>query len=80
VQWDAQQANIAAAGGDMAAVQQGMQSTYGNVADDAYRAAREQQKADDPTEKIKKITQMKDAGLISDEEFEAKKAEILSEI
>src|SRR2546425_8525149 len=32
VQWDAQKGAIAAAGGDMAAVQQGMQATYGNVA------------------------------------------------
>src|SRR4051812_30686497 len=39
VQWDAQQANIAAQGGDMAAVMSGMQSTYGNVADQAMRDA-----------------------------------------
>src|SRR2546423_5936623 len=32
VQWDAQQAAIAAAGGDMAAVQAGLQETYGGVA------------------------------------------------
>lgn len=80
VQWDAQQASIAAAGGDMAAVTQGMQGAYGNAADEAYRQAREQQKAEDPAEKIKKLTQMKDSGLINDEEFEAKKAEILAEM
>ena len=39
VQWDAQQASIAAAGGDMAAVTQGMQATYGNAANDAYKGS-----------------------------------------
>ena len=80
VQWDAQQASIAASGGDQAAVMQGMQATYGNAADQAYRQAREQQKSEDPAEKIKKLGQMKDSGLITQEEFDAKKAEILSEM
>src|SRR6266480_4750822 len=39
VQWDAQQASIAAAGGDMAAVNAGLQQTYGGVADAAMREA-----------------------------------------
>jgi membrane protease subunit (stomatin/prohibitin family) len=59
---------------------QGMQATYGNAADQAYRQAREQQKSEDPAEKIKKLGQMKDSGLITQEEFDAKKAEILSEM
>ena len=77
VQWDAQQAGIAAAGGDMAAVTQGLQSTYGGVADQAMRDAQAKAKAEDPAEKIKKLTQMKDSGLITEEEFETKKAEVL---
>ena len=77
VQWDAQQASIAAAGGDMAAVQQGLQATYGGAADAAMRDAQAKAKSEDPAEKIKKLGQMKDSGLITDEEFESKKAEIL---
>ena len=80
VQWDAQQANIAAAGGDMAAVNQGLQATYGGVADQAMRDAQAKAAADDPSTKLKKLSEMKDAGLITDEEFEAKKAEILAEM
>jgi membrane protease subunit (stomatin/prohibitin family) len=92
VQWDAQQANIAAHGGDMAAVMEGMQATYGNVADQAMRQAQASGQtlptppaggaasADDPVEKLQKLTQMRDAGLITPEEFDAKKAEILSEM
>ena len=77
VQWDAQQAGIAAAGGDMAAVTQGLQANYAGSADAAMREAQAKAKAEDPAEKIKKLQQMKDSGLISDEEFEAKKAEVL---
>jgi hypothetical protein len=80
VQWDAQQASIAAAGGDMAAVTVGMQNTYGNAADQAMRDAKAKQAAEDPVEKLKKLDQMKDAGLITGEEFDAKKAEILKEM
>jgi uncharacterized protein YukE len=77
VQWDAQQASIAAAGGDMAAVMGGMQSTYGGVADQAMRDAQANAKAEDPATKLEKLAQMKSSGLITDEEFAAKKAEIL---
>ena len=80
VQWDAQQASIAAAGGDMAAVQAGMQATYGNAANDAYKAARDQAAAEDPAAKLKKLDDMRKSGLITDEEFEAKKKEILAEM
>ncbi|MGI8512167.1 MAG: SHOCT domain-containing protein [Solirubrobacteraceae bacterium] len=80
VQWDAQQASIAAAGGDMAAVTAGLQNTYGGAADAAMRDAQAKQAADDPAERLKKLGQMKDAGLITDEEFEAKKAEVLSDL
>jgi Short C-terminal domain len=77
VQWDAQQANIAAQGGDMAAVMGGLQTTYGGVADQAMRDAQANAKAEDPAEKLAKLTQMRDTGLITADEFAAKKAEIL---
>ena len=80
VQWDAQQAAIAAAGGDMAAVEQGMQATYGNAADEAYRQARANAAAEDPAAKLKKLGEMKESGLISEEEFQAKRAEVLAEM
>jgi hypothetical protein len=93
VQWDAQKANIAAHGGDMAYVMEGMQATYGNVANDAMKAAQASGQTlpappaggaaaspDDPVEKLSKLTQMRDAGLITPEEFDTKKAEILGEM
>jgi putative oligomerization/nucleic acid binding protein len=80
VQWDAQQASIAAAGGDYAAVTQGMQSTYGNVADQAMRDAQAKSQAEDPAEKLKKLGEMRDAGLITSEEFEAKKKDLLADL
>jgi hypothetical protein len=80
VQWDAQQASIAAAGGDMAAVMGGMQSTYGNVADQAMRDAQAKSQAEDPAEKLKKLGEMRDAGLITSDEFEAKKKDLLADM
>jgi hypothetical protein len=80
VQWDAQQASIAAAGGDMAAVTSGLQATYGNAANDAMKAAQANAAAEDPAKKIEKLGQMRDSGLITADEFETKKAEILAEM
>ena len=91
VQWDAQQSAIAAAGGDMAAVTQGMQGAYGAVADQAMRDAKAAGSpvpaptapvptGGDPAERLTKLGQMRDAGLITDDEFEAKKAEVLEEL
>lgn len=77
VQWDAQQASIAAAGGDMAAVMSGLNQTYGGVADQAMRQAQANAAAEDPAKKLEKLTQLRDSGLITAEEFAAKKAEIL---
>jgi hypothetical protein len=77
VQWDAQQASIAAQGGDMAAVMGGLQTTYGGVADQAMRDAQAKAKADDPQAKLEKLAQLRDSGLITAEEFAAKKAETL---
>jgi hypothetical protein len=80
VQWDAQKASISAAGGDMAAVTQGLQATYGQAADQAMREAQAKQRSDDPAERLKKLKQMKDAGLIDSAELEAKKAEIMGSL
>ena len=84
VQWEAQQGAIAAAGGDMAAVTRGLDMAYGNAADDAMRKAQAAQAAqaapEDPMARLQKLTQMRDAGLVSPEEFEAKKADILADV
>jgi hypothetical protein len=80
VQWDAQKASIAAAGGDMAAVTAGFQATYGNAANEALEAAKADRAAEDPATKLKKLGDMRDSGLITADEFEAKKAELLAEM
>jgi hypothetical protein len=91
VQWDALKGSIAASGGDMAVAMQGIQNTYAGTADAAGRAymaekaeadakAAQEAAANDPAERLKKLSQLKDAGLVSDEEFETKKAEILSDL
>jgi Short C-terminal domain len=91
VQWDALKGSIAASGGDMNAVMQGLQNTYAGTADAAgraYLAGKDAAAAEtaapaaaaDPADRLKKLTQLKDAGLIDTDEFEAKKAEILAEL
>jgi Short C-terminal domain len=91
VQWDALKGSIAASGGDTAAAMQGIQNTYAGTADAAGRQylaekaaadakAAQDAAASDPAERLKKLAQLKDAGLVSDEEFETKKAEILSDL
>jgi len=91
VQWDALKGSIAASGGDMAVAMQGIQNTYAGTADAAgraYLAEQEEAKAkaaqdaaaNDPAERLKKLGQLKDAGLVTDEEFETKKAEILADL
>ena len=89
VQWDALKGSIAASGGDMAVAMQGIQNTYAGTADAAgraYLAEQEEAKAaqdvaaNDPAERLKKLSQLKDAGLVTDEEFETKKAEILADL
>lgn len=85
VQWDIYKASIAAQGGDMAAVTAGLQSTYSGTADAAMRQAMAggagaAPAAEDPTEKLKKLGELHASGVLSDEEFEAKKAELLKQI
>jgi hypothetical protein len=88
VQWDALKGSIAASGGDMSAAMQGIQNTYSGTADAAGRAylagkeageaaAQPAADANDPAERLKKLGQLRDAGLINGVEFEAKKQEIL---
>ena len=92
VQWDALKGSIAASGGDMAVAMQGIQNTYAGTADAAGRGVPRRQGGgrrrssgarwprNDPAERLKKLSQLKDAGLVSDEEFETKKAEILADL
>jgi len=87
VQWDAQKAAIASVGGDLAAMQQGLASTYGGVADAAMRQTMAGQGAtvgtaaapSDPLEKIAQLAKLRDSGAITEAEFAAKKTELLSE-
>ena len=83
VQWDAQQANIAAQGGDMNAVMAGMQNTYGGSADAAFRQAQAGGAAggkEDAGERLKKLGELREQGLLTDDEYEAKKAEVLKDL
>ena len=43
-------------------------------------ASRPAAPADDPLEQLKKLNALKEAGILSDEEFNAKKAELLSKV
>jgi hypothetical protein len=89
VQWDAQKASIAAAGGDYAAVTSGLAATYGGVADQALRQAQASGggaaqpvaagATTDPLEKIGQLAKLRDQGAITEAEFEAKKAELLAQ-
>jgi hypothetical protein len=91
VQWDALKGSIAASGGDMAVAMQGIQNTYAGTADAAGRAylagkeaaeaeAKPAADANDPAERLKKLGQLRDSGLISAAEFETKKQEILGDL
>jgi hypothetical protein len=79
VQWDAQKAELAAAGGDLAAVQAGIFGAYSGMADASARAGGlAAQKS--PAEKIRELAGLRDAGAITQEEFEAKKTELLNQL
>jgi hypothetical protein len=102
VHWDAQKANIAAAGGDMAAAMQGMQNMYDGTADAAMRRAMAERAgapsgpipAPDPagpgaaraagggdvTARLAKLNELRQQGLVTEAEFEAKKAALLKEL
>jgi transposase-like protein len=92
VQWDAQKAQIAAAGGSTPAVMEALAKTYGP----ATQAAMDQTMSNlrqgtganpppmtsqaDPQSRIEKLEQLKNAGLIDDATYEAKKQKIIDEI
>jgi len=94
VQWDALKGSIAASGGDMAAVMAGLQNTYAGTADAAARAAMagvpadvprtstmgSAPAADGPAEKLVKLGKLRDAGVITEADFEAKKQELLDQL
>jgi Short C-terminal domain len=102
VHWDAQKANIAAAGGDMAAAMQGMQNMYDGTADAAMRRATAERAGPpsgpiptpdpagpgatraaaggDVTARLAKLNELRQQGLVTEAEFEAKKAALLKEL
>lgn len=94
VQWDALKGSIAASGGDMAAVMAGLQNTYAGTADAAARAAMAGVSADvpstntmgtgpvvdGPAEKLAKLGKLRDAGVITEADFEHKKQELLDQL
>jgi hypothetical protein len=48
--------------------------------DEADESVGERETRGDPAERLKKLAELRDAGIVSDEEFRAKKAELLDEI
>jgi hypothetical protein len=90
VQWDAQKAEIAAAGGDMAAVQAGLAATYSGTADAAMRTAMAGGGAPampgaaaaggDPLQQIEQLAKLRDSGVLTEEEFASKKADLLGKM
>ena len=92
VQWDAQKAQIAAAGGSTPAVLDGISKTYGAATqaamDQAMKNLREGAGGNTPPmtsqpdaqSRIEKLEQLKSAGLIDDATYEAKKQKIIDEI
>jgi hypothetical protein len=92
VQWEAQKASIAAAGGEYAAVQAGMAQTYSgtanasmeqamkNLRDGAGGATPPTSFAPDIQSRIEKLEQLKAAGLIDAGQYEAKKQKLLDEL
>jgi hypothetical protein len=92
VQWDAQKAQIAAAGGSMAAVTEALSSTYGPATqaamDQAMKNFREGTSGSVPVttsqpdaqSRIEKLDQLKNAGLIDEAAYNAKKQKIIDEI
>jgi hypothetical protein len=92
VQWDAQKASIAAAGGEYAAVEAGMAQTYSGVANASMEQAMKNLRdgtggatppttfAPDIQSRIEKLEQLKAAGLIDAGQYEAKKQKLLDEL
>ena len=57
-----------------------MQATYGNAADAAMRQAQAGGAKEDAATRLKKIGELREQGLLTDDEYEAKKAELIKEL
>jgi hypothetical protein len=79
VQWDAQQAELAAAGGDLAAVQSAIFGSYAGAAQAAVPGVPMSEQKN-PAEKIRELAELRDAGAITEDEFQSKKVELLNQI
>jgi hypothetical protein len=92
VQWDAQKASIAAAGGSNAAVLHGLDQTYGGAANAAMEQAMKNlrdgtQGATPPTtfapdvqSGIAQLDELKKAGLIDEKQYQAKKQKLIDQL
>lgn len=95
VQWEAQKAQVAAAGGEMAAVNQAFQSTYGGATNAAYEQAMKNLRdgtaaagipmpptagAADVHSRLEQLDKLKASGLIDQAQYDTKKQKILDEI
>jgi len=94
IQWDALQGSVAAQGGDTAAVMAGLSQTQAADAGAAMNASMGMAPgqpvfaqppaatpaAVDPAERLRKLAELRDAGVITPEDFEAKKAAIIAEM
>jgi hypothetical protein len=87
VQWDAEKAETAAAGGALAAAEAGFAGSYGDTAKATMALAMQQYQAGaavpappastDPKARLEKLEELKSAGLIDDAEYESKKQQII---
>jgi putative oligomerization/nucleic acid binding protein len=92
VQWDAQKASIAAAGGSQAAVLDGLATTYGGAANAAMEQAMKNLRdgtggnmppttgAMDLQSRIERLDQLKSSGLIDEAQYATKKQKLLDEL
>ncbi|GEM_PF-4210628 len=92
VQWDVQKAEIAAAGGSYAAVQEGMAKTYGGAANAAMEQAMKNLRdgtggnvppttfAADSQSRLERLEDLKKSGLIDETQYQAKKQQILDQL
>lgn len=92
VQWDAQKASIAAAGGSQAAVDAGMSRTYGGYAQAATAQAMQNLRdgtagvappagaVPDVETRMRQLDQLKAAGLIDDQQYQAKKQKLIDQL
>jgi len=64
----------------MQVVQEHMAQQAGGAASSGFPAGGAEESADDPTERLRQLAEMRDSGLITADEFDRKKAEILKEL